>query len=61
MHGSPVSGTAGSTSDGGTGSPAPYAVLLTAAVAVLLFTGGVAPRKDAAPLAPTFLPPVFPG
>jgi hypothetical protein len=60
-HGTPVSRSASTTSDGGTGSPVPYAVLLTAFLAVLLFSGGIVPRRVAAPLAPTFLPPVFPG
>jgi hypothetical protein len=57
----PVSRSATSTTDGGTGTPVPYAVLLTAFAAVLLFAGGIAPRRIVAPLAPTFLPPVFPG
>ena len=61
VHGSPVSRSMASSSDGGTGAPVPYAVLLTAFAAVLLFAGGVAPRRVAPPLAPTFLPPVFPG
>ena len=61
LHGTPVSRSATSTTDGGTGTPVPYAVLLTAFAAVLLFAGGVAPRRVVAPLAPTFLPPVFPG
>jgi hypothetical protein len=60
-HGTPVSRSATSTTDGGTGTPVPYAVLLTAFAAVLLFAGGIAPRRVVAPLAPTFLPPVFPG
>jgi hypothetical protein len=50
-----------STTDGGTGAPAPHAVLLTAFLAVILLVGGVVPRTSAPPLAPTFLPPVFPG
>jgi hypothetical protein len=61
VHGSPVSRSTASSSDGGAGAPVPYAVLLTAFAAVLLFAGGVAPRRVAPPLAPTFLPPVFPG
>jgi hypothetical protein len=61
VHGTPVSRSATSTTDGGTGTPVPYAVLLTAFAAVLLFAGGIAPRRVVAPLAPTFLPPVFPG
>jgi hypothetical protein len=62
VHGTPESrSTASSSSDGGAGAPVPYAVLLTAFAAVLLFAGGVAPRRVAPPLAPTFLPPVFPG
>jgi cobalamin biosynthesis Mg chelatase CobN len=61
VHGSPVSRSTASSSDGGAGAPVPYAVLLTALAAVLLFAGGVAPRRVAPPLAPTFLPPVFPG
>ena len=61
VSGTPVSPRAASTADGGTSAPVPYAVLLTAFAAVLLFAGGVAPRRVAAPLAPTFLPPVFPG
>jgi hypothetical protein len=56
-----VSRSTASSSDGGAGAPVPYAVLLTAFAAVLLFAGGVAPRRVAPPLAPTFLPPVFPG
>jgi hypothetical protein len=60
-QGTPVSRSTASSSDGGAGAPVPYAVLLTAFAAVLLFTGGVAPRRVAPPLAPTFLPPVFPG
>jgi hypothetical protein len=62
VHGSPVSrSTAASSDSGGTGAPVPYAVLLTAVAAVLLFAGGVAPGRVAPPVAPTFLPPVFPG
>lgn len=61
VHGTPVSRSATSNTDGGTGTPVPYAVLLTAFAAVLLFAGGVAPRRVVAPPAPTFLPPVFPG
>jgi hypothetical protein len=60
-QGTPAFPSTASSSDGGTGAPVPYAVLLTAFAAVLLFTGGVAPRRVAPPLAPTFLPPVFPG
>ena len=59
--GMPVSRPASTTTDNGTGTPVPYAVLLTAFVAVLLLAGGVAPGRVAPPLAPTFLPPVFPG
>jgi hypothetical protein len=50
-----------STTDGGTGTPVPHAVLFTALLAVVLLVGGVVPRTSAPPLAPTFLPPVFPG
>jgi len=50
-----------STTGGGTGAPVPYAVLLTAFLAVVLLVGGVVPRTSAPPLAPSFLPPVFPG
>ncbi len=60
-HGTPVSRSTASAIDGSTGTPVPYAVLLTAFAAVLLLAGGVAPRRVAPPLAPSFLPPVFPG
>ena len=50
-----------STTDGGTGSPVSHAVLFTALPAVILLVGGIVPRTSAPPLAPTFLPPVFPG
>jgi hypothetical protein len=54
----PVSTT---NADGGTAPQVPHAVLFTALLAVVLLVGGVAPRTSAPPLAPTFLPPVFPG
>ena len=59
--GAPVSRSTASATDGSTGTPVPYAVLLTAFAAVLVLAGGVAPRRVAPPLAPSFLPPVFPG
>ena len=59
--GGPVSRSTASATDGGTTTPVPYAVLLTAVAAALVLAGGVAPRRVAPPLAPSFLPPVFPG
>jgi hypothetical protein len=50
-----------STTDGGTTIPVAHAVLFTALAAVVLLVGGVVPRTSAPPLAPSFLPPVFPG
>jgi hypothetical protein len=54
----PVSTT---NADGGTAPQVPHAVLFTALLAVVLLVGGVVPRTSAPPLAPSFLPPVFPG
>jgi hypothetical protein len=59
--GAPVSRSTASATDGSTGTPVPYAVLLTAFAAVLVLAGGIAPRRVAPPPAPSFLPPVFPG
>jgi hypothetical protein len=61
-HPAPATRTAStSTADGGTGNQVHAAVLLTALLAVALLVGGIVPRTSAPPLAPSFLPPVFPG